>query len=476
MKPIHTHPIGNRSRPANCISAIRLALALAPCVPVALGCSVNTYRFKLNWDASVNRLLAIAVAALPLSLTANGLRIVSQDGFACGRGEAYVATADNPAAIYYNPAGITQLEGNNVRGGVYGIYFDPTYRPPGDAPNAGNTYHIDNNLAAVPNFFYAYTPAASAVSFGLGVYAPYGGDVSWPQDTGFRAVALESSLRYVTINPVLAIKLSPAISIGGGVMVNYANLEMNQGLRRFENQVLSDYFRFTGDGWSVGYNLGLLWQIHEKVSIGASFRSTTTVTFDGHTEFERLVQIPETRLSAESEFEFPLIAVFGISYRPTPKWNLEFNADYTGWNSFDSTTIRQGTPASGWPPYLNQWPQNIPVTLDWQPSWMYEFGITRYFENGWHASAGYVLSENSVPNGYYLPTTVDMERHFFALGVGHNGRRFDFDIAYQLGYGPDRHVNSSVPPSQPVPTVDGLADGTYDFISHAIFVTVGLRF
>ena len=421
-------------------------------------------------------LAATLVCAAPLPALANGLRLASQDGFATARGEAFVATADNPAAVYYNPAGITQLEGSNFRGGIYGIYFDPTYRPPDGALNSGNTYHIDNKLAAAPNFFCTQALKNSPLSFGLGVYAPYGGSVSWPQDTGFRAVALESSLQYVTLNPVMALKLAPGLSIGGGVMVNYANLELMQGLRRFENPVLTDFFRFAGDGWSVGYNLGLLWQPHEKVAFGASFRSTAAVSFSGQTEFERRVQIPETHLSAQADFRFPLTAVLGISYRPTPKWNLEFNADYTDWSSFGSATIHQAAPASGWPPYLNQWPQDIPVMLDWQPSWMYEFGVTRYFDNGWHVSAGYVFNENSVPDGYYLPTTADLDRHFFSVGVGRKGRRFDFDFAYQFGYGQDRTVTGSRPPSQPVPTVDRLADGTYDFISHAVLVTVGMHF
>lgn len=38
---------------------------------------------------------------------ANGFRLADQDAFATARGEAFVATADNPSAVYYNPAGIT---------------------------------------------------------------------------------------------------------------------------------------------------------------------------------------------------------------------------------------------------------------------------------------------------------------------------------------------------------------------------------
>ena len=45
-------------------------------------------------------------------------------------------------------------------------------------------------------------------------------------------------------------------------------------------------------------------------------------------------------------FTFPLTAVFGISYRPTPKWNLEFDANYTDWSSFGTVTIKQSPPAS----------------------------------------------------------------------------------------------------------------------------------
>src|ERR1019366_1006461 len=219
------------------------------------------------------RLLALMISGvLALKASANGFRLVDQDAFATARGEAFVATADNPSAIYYNPAGITQLEGNNVRAGLYGIYFDPSYSPPGTAPNHAHTYHSSDNLAAVPQLFYTYTPENLPLSFGLGVYSPYGGSMSWPQDTGFRAVALQSSLTYFTINPVVAFKVLPSLSIGGGVMVNYAKMDLEQGILRTQKPN-TNFFRFNGNGWSVGYNLGLLWQPHEKVSIGASFRS-----------------------------------------------------------------------------------------------------------------------------------------------------------------------------------------------------------
>jgi long-subunit fatty acid transport protein len=107
---------------------------------------------------------------------------------------------------------------------------------------------------------------------------------------------------------------------------------------------------------------------------------------------------------------------------------------------------------------------------------MYEFGVTRYFDSGWHASAGFVYSENSVPNAYYTPLAADMDRYFLSAGAGYKGKHFNFDIAYQFGYGPTHTVTGSKPSSIPAVTTGQNANGDYDFVSHAVSVSVGWRF
>jgi long-chain fatty acid transport protein len=292
--------------------------------------------------------------------------------------------------------------------------------------------------------------------------------VSWPQDTGFRSVATKGSLVYIRVNPAMAIKLGENFSIGGGVTVNYVNMVLEQGLR---GTVLPfrNFYRFEGDGWCVGYNLGALWKPDERVSIGASFRSSTTVGLDGKTEFEQQpILFPIQSRMARSEFTFPLGVVVGLSYRPTPKWNLEFDADYTDWSSMGTAIIQMEKP-----PFPLR--RRTPVSLQWQPSWMYEFGVTRYF-GPWHVSGGYVFNENSVPNKFYTPLAADMDRHFFSVGTGVQGKSLSLDVAYQLGYGPAHTVTGSTPPSQPGLFAGQTANGTYKFTSQAVILTVGLHF
>jgi long-chain fatty acid transport protein len=412
--------------------------------------------------------LAVALSSAAGKADGAAFDLPVQDAFATARGEAFVATADNPSAIYYNPAGITQLQGNNFRAGIYGIDVNLSYKSP-----AGTTYNNQDPLHAVPQFFYTYSLEDLPVSFGLGVYSPYGLSNEWPQDTGFRTIGTQASITYATINPVIAWQIIPSLSVAAGLTVNYANLNLQQGL--FWPAQPYDEFKFEGNGWAVGYNLGALWKPIEKISFGASFRSPTSLNLNGSTTAYNNVTTPSPPFpytippfsqgsSANAKFPFPLNTIVGISYRPTPKWNIEFDAEYTDWNTVNTITVNQSTPA----PIL---PASVPLTLDWQSNWYYESGVTRYFDNGWHVSGGYLFEGNAVPEQHYQPLIADQNRNFFSIGTGYKGKRFDFDIAYEFGFGPTRTISGSEPSA-----TGQTADGQYTFISNAVAVSVGWHF
>ena len=308
-------------------------------------------------------LLICLLTAAPSALMANGFRLVSQDAFAAARGEAFVATADNPSAIHYNPAGLSQLEGHEVRTGLYALHFEPTYQAPDGAANAGKTYDIEKNDAFAPQLYYAYGLPDSPATFGLGIYAPHGASVTWPQDTGFRTVATEGELTYLRINPVAAVEILPGLSLAAGIMFDSGDIALEQGLRRAELP-LENSFRFEGNDWAMGYNFGLLWKINEKLTLGATYRSQVTLGFDGQTNIEQQPIIRPTEVPAQAEFEFPYTAVLGLSYRPTERWNIEFNADFSNWSSIDTIMIYQEKK----PPFPVK--QDIPVSLGFKDSWI----------------------------------------------------------------------------------------------------------
>ena len=108
------------------------------------------------------------------------------------------------------------------------------------------------------------------------------------------------------------------------------------------------------------------------------------------------------------------------------------------------------------------------LTFNWNPSWMFDFGATRYLGDGWRASAGYMYSMNSVPATTFNPLVPDSDRHIFSLGVGKNYQHFSWDVAYQLGMGPVplRQRRHAFP----------LANGSYEFFSHALTINFGYHF
>src|SRR5215475_14835372 len=169
--------------------------------------------------------VAVALSFLPGITFGLGSRVPNQDPEAIGRGNAFAATADNPSALYYNPAGITQLDGQNVQIGCLlymNIYADY------DSPS-GQRFENKRKFIPIPNLGYVFTPEDSPFSFGFGVYAPFGLEMEWPDDVPFRNAALKASLTYITLNPVVAWNPLPCLSIAAGPTFNYSEGELIQG-------------------------------------------------------------------------------------------------------------------------------------------------------------------------------------------------------------------------------------------------------
>jgi long-chain fatty acid transport protein len=398
----------------------------------------------------------VACLIAPHSGKALGIRIVDQDATATARGEAFSATADNPSAIYYNPAGITQLDGTQARFGIYAITLESSVKPA--LPGAAN---LDSKFKyqAAPQFYVTHRTPGTPVAIGLGIYAPFGFGLEYPDDAPFRTLAKKGNIQYISFNPVFALEITRTLSVAVGATVNHGQTKLARGI-----VTPGDEFLFEGEGVGYGLNAGLLWQPHPMHSFGVMYRSPTTIDFSGHTR----VRIPEFTVAtpvgpfvvprfereddADLEFNFPQTIVLGYSFRPTPDWNLEFNLDWTDWDSLNTLTVRQ---TSG----------DVALPFNWESSFMYAFGATRKLPLGFSVSAGYIYSENSVPNESFNPLIPDSNRHVLSVGIGQSLQRFDWQCAYQYAYGPHRRIDNGT-----------LGNGDYRFQAHALTFSLGYRF
>jgi len=305
----------------------------------------------------------------------------------------------------------------------------------------------ESELRPVPQVYYVWSPEGR-FAVGLGLYAPYGLSLKWPDDAPFRTLAREGELLYLTINPVVAWRIHPRLSVAAGPTLNVSEAEFRQG-------VLSaiDLFKVKGDGFAAGFNAGLLWQPHERVAVGVQYRFPTTVDYRGEAHY---TPAPGTTLSsgnATAEIRFPQYVVAGVSFRPTPKWNFEFDVDWTDWDNVNDVPIRN-TPLG-----------DLALAFHWRSSFMYEFGATRELGRGYFLSAGYFFSENSIPDLTFTPLVPDADLHLGSVGFGHRGTRWSWTLAYHFALG-HRTVSGG----------DPRASSDYDIFNQAWTASVRFTF
>jgi long-chain fatty acid transport protein len=386
--------------------------------------------------------------AHPGSVFALGIRLPDQDAFATARGNAFAATANDPSAIYYNPAGLTQLEGMNLSVGMYGITLASRYTGPTQSINSQQEW------AALPRTFTTLSLTNYHLAFGLGVYEPYGLSMEWPHKAPWlKPPSTQSSsgeIDYIRVNPVVAWQPCDTFSIAAGVMLDYSQAELETDFNGPPYNIPGTTLH--GRDTDVGFNAAILWHPLPQHSFGLLYRSATDMDYNGHVSFQGL---PLPSQQARLNFHLPQTVTGGYSYRPTTNWNLEVDADWTDWSSLRDTTIQTGTGPIG------------ALDFNWKPSSMYEFGVTRYFGSGWRASAGYMYSENSVPDSYFMATIPDSDRHLFSVGLGQTCKHLTWDAAYQLGIGPSRSVSGDTNPAY---------NGSYEFLSNALSFDIGWHF
>lgn len=404
----------------------------------------RAFRTRPDFKLLQSLILLALVAQQPAN--ALGFRLPNHDAEAVARGNAFVATADNPSAIYYNPAGITQLDGHQLSVGAYIIATDFRYR------SVSGSAGTDTTPQPVPQLYYTFSPDDSPWSFGLGFCAPYGLGVDWGEENPFPTVAQKAELLYLSTNLVAARKILPDLSVAAGLTINYSDVTFERAIGLSPG----DQFRFNGDGIDPGLTLGLLWQPDPQWSFGLSYRSGTEIDYDG-----KSIASPYAPSSAtKTSIHFPTILIGGISYRPTPVWNIEANVDWTDWDSVNDSTFR-GTFGGD---------QVVPFR--YKSSFMYSLGITRQLPHGYFVSGGYIYSENSVPDASFSPLTPDAILHVMSVGIGHRGEKFQWALAYQLGYNGGRNVSGNISQSP----LGETADGEYRTRNHAINLTLRYRF
>lgn len=371
----------------------------------------------------------------------NGFYVPVQAPEATGRGNAWLATADTASAVYYNAAGLTQLDNAEVSVGAYAIMLGLEAKL-----DSGAKVKADNDWAFLPQI-YAAMPLTEKLVAGVGLNTPFGLATDWPDNSQFRYLATETELIYGTGWFVLGYELTETLSIGGGFGVHHADLKLGQ----VANLGGTDFpTEFNGNSEALSYTLSTRWQPHEQHAFGLVYRSKADFKLDGDFEVTGI-----GKESATSDFMTPSTIGAGYAFYPCKEWTLEANIEWVNWDELNTLNLRK---ASG----------DVPLAFNWNSNFIYSVGATRHFDNGWNASFGYNFIENSMPDSTFTPGVADANRHWLNVGVGQRLDAFSWNLAYQFAFS-DHDVTGSAGGL-------GLADGTYRSRFHGLMASCNWQF
>jgi long-chain fatty acid transport protein len=373
-------------------------------------------------------------------VSANGFSLPVQDSLQVGRANAgTVADAADASTVFHNPAGMTELAGEQILGGATAIYagYDVADRgstattpATGGAPVLvpGENGH-PRTFALVPTLFYA-RPMTPSRRFwvGLSLTSPWGLGVEYDDDWFGRYDSIETRLTTVNLSPAMAYRITEWLSIGGGLNLEYADVKLAFALPDTlapggPTPATDGMAKLTGDDIAVGFNVGVLIKPWSHTRVGLHYRSPIRHEFSGKLKVSNLTGAlagGNGRVDADFDVHEPDVAAIGIAHEPIAGTTLFAEAQWFNWSRFKElrATFDDGQPD-------NVRPQ------DWKDTWSFYGGIEQRLFESWTLRAGAGYEPTPTVDEFRNTSLPDGDRVRLGLGVSYDwSDRLRVDVGY----------------------------------------------
>jgi long-chain fatty acid transport protein len=424
-----------------------------------------------------------AVMASGIQITEKGVK---------GLGNAWAggaAVAEDASTVYWNPAGLTRLDGHHVELSMHFI------RPSFEWNDDGSTTVLGQPLTGgdggdaggpnfVPNFFYSHE-ISEKWRAGLGIFFPFGLETDYDADWKGRYYTTKSSLLTIDINPSVAYRISSQWSVGAGISAQYIDAELKNavdygtidaatgGVFGLVPQGADGRAVVEADDWAWGFNLGVLFELNENTRFGLTYRSKVEYDDDdGDATFTtpaaaqplaNALGLVDTQTSIE--IELPANASLSAYHKLSEKWAIMANVTWTQWSSLDELRIQFDSGAA----------DNV-TTLDWDDSFYYAVGATWYYSDQWTFRGGLAYDETPVPDEEKrTPRVPDDDRFWISAGAGYeflDRWALDFAGTYIFTIG-NPEINKTATGED---TFRGNLVGDYDAYSYILSAQINYTF
>jgi long-chain fatty acid transport protein len=405
-------------------------------------------------------LTIVGIASFSSESFAAGFRLPDQDSAAMAMGGAFVGQADNPSAVWYNPAGITDLDGTRISAGVIAIYPVLTHE------NANGTTDVSERSFFLPAQLFATDKVNDRVSLGFGITSPFGLSTDWSDTSATSSVATLSRVKTININPDIAYKISDNLSVAFGL--DYIILQATL------DKLLSPggpNFRLDGNGEGLGANAGIKYKATDQLNLGLSYRSRIKIKVDGTAEVSAL----GFSNSAQTDITLPDLMQVGVSYKASDNLTINTDLEYTWWSTYDRLVVQSNTVHQLGVFFGNPSASDTSISeKDWKNTWTIRIGGQYRLSDQWKLRAGYVYDQNPVPSDRFETAVPDSDRQGVSIGTGYTSGNITVDASYLYLRFKNRTITDSLA-DDTTPTPNAL-NGTYKSQAHLAGITIAYKF
>ncbi|HNX04302.1 MAG TPA: outer membrane protein transport protein [Opitutales bacterium] len=303
-------------------------------------------------------LLALA-SGLTIASLANGAGFAIVEQSVAGLGNAFsgAAGAEDASVMFFNPAGMSFVDGPQVQAGTHYLMLNAYFKNSGTVTTSPSGATVTTSGAdsdggfktPLPNLYYLQ-PLTSKLTAGLSVNCPFGLGTEYDEGWVGRYMARKSEIQTFDVSPALSYKVTDSFSIGVGFDLYYidANLTSDIDLNKDGTSLLDGFTNMKADDDAYGYHLGMLWQATTSTRFGLSYRSQITTHLKGTADFTLPANLPSALAAAQAvfvdqgvgaELDLPSSLSFNVYHNLTDKIDLMADVTWTDWSTFYSLDL-----------------------------------------------------------------------------------------------------------------------------------------
>lgn len=393
-------------------------------------------QIRINMKKSILSFVALAAT---FSMVAEGYQVNTLSVKQEGMGHVGAGMKLGAESMIFNPAGMAFMDKTlDLSAGVSGIISEATA-----TLSDGSKYETNNDVSTPFHISGAFS-IYNNLKAGITINTPYGSRIDWGNNWPGSMLNQSVKLQVFNIQPTVAYKILPNFSVGAGMMIAWGKIDLNKGLvnpssvdklygTNFGNTAPASV-NLTGTAEVVlGFNVGAMWDINDKITVGASYRSKMDMKVKSgdakltyaNADAEQILGSLTGLNGANFSAQLPAVSVLtmGVSYKPIEKLTLAFDAQLNFWSEYDKLNINFLDDK------LTEFNQSL--TKNYSDAWAFRLGAQYALTNRFDVRAGFVIDTTPVDENYFNPETPGMTRLLPSVGFSFRPTpRLSIDVAF----------------------------------------------